>query len=197
MNEGKRVRLRGLSKPWWHVEDVARALAISRDSAKVFCSRHVRSGELLRLKRNGYLLRERWEHLSPEERFAVGNILQVPSYISLMTALSHYEVTTQVQQDFIESVALYRTKEIVVDRTVFRYAKVAKPLYFGFVRQGGIFIATPEKALADCLYLASLHRYRFDWDSLDRGRLRIRELRSILARYPTATRRLLTRRWIR
>ena len=49
-----------------------------------------------------------------EQKFIIANIYQVPSYISLMTALDYYEITTQMQRDFIESVILKRTvtKEI-------------------------------------------------------------------------------------
>lgn len=188
-------RLRAISKLFLSLDDVARVLRISRDSAKVFCSRHVKSGELLRLKRGWYILRERWEHLTPQERFQVGNLLQVPSYISLMTVLSHDEVTTQVQQGFVESVAIYRTKEVRIGQVLFRYAKVAPPLYFGFVKQDGYFIATPEKAFVDCLYLASLHRYHIDWASVALQRLRRQEIQQMLKRYPVTTRKLWSARW--
>lgn len=188
-------KLRVISKPYLSVDDVARVLAIARPSARVFCARQVKRGELLRLKRNLYMLRERWEHLSEPERFALANLLQVPSYVSLMTALSSYGLTTQVQQGFVESVAIYRSKEVQVGQAVFRYTRLARDLYFGFSRREGYFIATPEKALADCLYLAALRRYHLDWTSLDLDRVNRKALAAILKRFPPYTARLWRTRW--
>ena len=191
----KLARLRAIPKLCLTVQDVARALSSRPASAKVFCSRAVKSGELLRLKRNWYIVRERWAHLTPEERWQIANLLQVPSYLSLMTALEHYELTTQLQQGCIESVAIYRTQEIDVGSTLFRYSKIASPLYFGFVKQEGYFIATPEKALLDCLYLASLQRYHISWQDLDLARVKRPVLQRMLARYPARTRRLWKQVW--
>ena len=191
----KLAKLRAIPKLCLTVHDVARALSSRPASAKVFCSRAVKSGELLRLKRNCYMTRERWAHVTPEERWQIANRLQVPSYLSFMTALGHYEITTQLQQGCIESVAIYRTQAIEVGNTVFRYSKIAAPLYFGFVKQEGYFIATPEKALLDCLYLASLQRYHLDWQDLNLARVKRPIVQRMLARYPARTQRLWKQAW--
>lgn len=191
----KLARLRALPQLCLTVSDVARVFSSRPASANVFCSRAVKSGELLRLKRNCYMMRERWAHLTPEERWQIANRLQVPSYISLMTALGHYELTTQLQQGFIESVAIYRTQAIEVGSILFRYAKIASPLYFGFVKQEGCFVATPEKALLDCLYLASLQRYHVNWQELDLARVKRPVVQRMLTRYPVRTQRLWTTVW--
>ena len=53
----------------------------------------------------------------------LANLAQTPSYISLATALDYYELTTQIQRTFFESVALKRTKRINVDGHIFRYTR--------------------------------------------------------------------------
>lgn len=187
--------LRVVSKLVLTVDDVARALAIRPASAAVFCHRAVKTGELMRLQRNRYMLRERWEHLSREERWHVANLLQVPSYISLTTALAYHELTTQVQPAYVESIAVSRSQVIEIGGTVFRYVKIAPALYFGFLKREGIFVATPEKALADCLYLSSLHRYHLDWSSLETSRIHVAALRRLLRRYPRRTQHWWAQRW--
>jgi predicted transcriptional regulator of viral defense system len=141
----KTRELSSINQLYFGYEDIARVLKISPASARVSASRYVRLGLLIRLKRNIYMPSERWQTASREERFALANLGQTPSYISLMTALDYHEITTQVQRGIIESVAVKRTKEISLHDSVFRYTKVSREL-FRFIRQQQFFIATPEKA---------------------------------------------------
>jgi predicted transcriptional regulator of viral defense system len=145
--------LNRIKKLYFGYEEIARVFNISLASAKVAASRYVRHGLLLRMKKNLYVRREVWNATGIEEKFLLANLGQVPSYISLMTALEYYEVTTQVLRDYFESVAIKRTKEINLDGCVFRYTKVARDLYFGFKKERNFFITTPEKALLDAFYL--------------------------------------------
>jgi hypothetical protein len=116
---------------------------------------------------------------------------QVPSYISLTTAMDYYGITTQMQQDFFESVTLFRTRTIQVSRTVFTYTKMAEPLYSGFRKERGFFIASPEKALLDAFYLMSYGRYRADLSAIDASRLDMAKLKTLSEAFPVKTRKLL------
>ena len=127
--------LNSINRLYFGYEDIARALKINPPSARVSASRYVKLGLLMRLKRNIYVLRERWQTASREDRFALANLGQSPSYISLMTALDYHEITTQVQRGIVESVAVKRTKEISLNGCEFRYTKVSRARYFGFIRQ--------------------------------------------------------------
>jgi len=147
------TRISRLNKPYFGYRDISRAFGISAASARVTAARLVKSGEIIRIKRDLYLLTQKWDVLSLEEKFPLANLAQSPSYISLMTALSYYEITTQLQRDFIESVGYYRTKLIEAAGTSFNYSKISRRLYFGFIRLKGFFIATPEKAFLDAVYL--------------------------------------------
>jgi predicted transcriptional regulator of viral defense system len=183
--------LNAINRLYFGCEDIARALAINPASARVSASRYVRLGILIRLKRNVYLLRKRWQAASREERFVLANIGQVPSYISLMTALDYHEITTQIQRGLIESVAVKRTKEISFNGSVFRYTKVSRDLYFGFIRQQDFFIATPEKAFLDAIYLTSFGRYALDLTAIDSDKLNRDEIRRLSRQYPMKTRKKL------
>jgi predicted transcriptional regulator of viral defense system len=183
--------LLSISHLYFGYEDIARALHISPASARVSASRYVRLGVLLRLKRNTYLLSERWQTASREERFALANLGQAPSYISLLTALDYHEITTQVQRSLVESVAVKRTREISLPGSVFRYTKISRALHFGFIRKQAFFIATPEKAFLDALYFMSFGRYALDLAAIDREKLNREEICRLSQHYPPRTRKVI------
>jgi len=176
--------LKKIKNPYFTYQDVAKILSIAEDSARVFCTRYVKQKYLIRLKRNFYILKERWDNITPKQRLELANILQVPSYISLMTALSFYEYTTQVQQKFIESISLYRTFTKDIEGFIFNYSKIKKDFYFSFAKKNNIFIASPEKAFIDSLYLSYLGKYNLDVSSLDLEKVDKRICENILKRYP-------------
>ena len=93
----KFLELRTIRKLYFGYEEIARVLGISPASARVSASRYVRQGLLVRVKRNMYVLREVWNTAGVAEKFLLVNMGQMPSYISLMTALEYYELTTQMQ----------------------------------------------------------------------------------------------------
>ena len=183
--------LKKIKKLYFGFEDISKALGISPASAKVTASRYAKRGILLRLKRNMYVLRDVWDVAGREEKLRLANVGQVPSYISLMTALDYYEITTQVQRDFFESVALKRSKEIHMNGSVFRYVKIAGNLYNEFKKEKDLFIAAPEKALLDAFYLMSYGRYSLDLSSLDKSKLDRIEIERLSRQFPLKTKKML------
>jgi len=189
----KIAELRKIESLSFGCEDIAKALGINTGSARVAASRYTKQGILLRMKRNMYVREEAWRTAGGEDKFRLANMGQVPSYISLMTALGHYEVTTQIQRDYFESVAVRRSKELELGGSTFRYVKLAGSLYSTFRKENGYFIATPEKALLDAFYLMSYGRYSLDVSSLDPEKLNRREIEHISGSFPTRTKELLNR----
>ena len=94
-------------------------------------------------------------------------------------------------RNFIESVAVKRTKEINLNGTVFRYTKIANDRYFGIKKEKGFFITTPEKALLDAFYLMSYGRYSLDISALDTTKLDREEIKRLSIKFPLKTRKLL------
>jgi hypothetical protein len=180
-------------KTCFTLEDVVQGLGIQTDSARVLCSRYVRQGVLVRLKNGFYTTVWKWENLSRNDYFKIANILQVPSYISLMSALAHYEITTQAQNNYQESICLKRSIVYNVRDDVFNYVKVQNRYYGDFVKTDGIFIAIKEKAFLDAAYLYSFGKYKFDIESLDMNKLDSRKLRSLLKIYPQKTKGTVSR----
>ena len=185
------LKLRKIEKLYFGYEDIAKVLNITLSSARVSATRFIRSEFLVRLKRNVYILKEKWDSLDREDKFILANLIQVPSYISLMTAMDYYQITTRLQQSFFESIGINRTSMFEIEKNIFNYTKIDKKLYFGFLRTGRFFIATPEKAFLDALYLMSLKRYSFDLTSIDFSKLNILKLKKLVKNFPKKTQKLL------
>ncbi len=180
----KALNLRSIDKLFISSHDVSRIMGISPESARVTVHRYAKNDILTRIKPNIFILTEKWNYLTPEDRFRIANILQVPSYISLTTALSFYGLTTQIQQNYIESVCLRKTLAKDIKGITFRFYRIADELYHTFYKKENIYIAAPEKALLDALYLSSLGRYAIDMSALDQSSFNPDVLNMLALNYP-------------
>jgi predicted transcriptional regulator of viral defense system len=187
----KYLKLKDIKRLYFDYAQIAKALGVGLSSARVSANRYVTQGFLIRIRRNLYILRERWDSLTIEELFEIANLIQVPSYISLMTALGYYEVTTQIQRDYIESLAVKRTKGLNVEGRSFNFTRIDKRLYFGFSREKGFFIASPEKAFLDAFYLMSFNKYKFDLSSIDFNKLDMTKTKKMARCFPKRTQEAL------
>ncbi|HAJ27646.1 MAG TPA: hypothetical protein DCG53_10455 [Syntrophus sp. (in: bacteria)] len=172
-------------------EDVAGQFGVTRASAQVFCSRQVKNGAFIRLKKDFYVLDERRPYLDRQDFFAIANHLQVPSYISCTTALVYYGVTTQAPRAWYESVALKRSIQYDAGDATFSYFKLKKDCYFGFTKIGPFFMAQKEKAFLDACHLSVYGCYAFDVAALDMDRLDRSELETLMAPFPERTRKMV------
>lgn len=180
-------------KLYFTVQDMSSVAGITVESARVVCSRYVKKGLFLRIKNNFYVLDQSWGRFTELERLEISNYLQVPSYVSFMTALSYYEVTTQVMRGFVECACLKRSVSFDAKESKFNYIKIKREYYSGFIKKNGIFIASPEKAFIDSVYLASFGKYALDMDALDMRKLNRNAAKKIARVFPEKTRQRVER----
>jgi predicted transcriptional regulator of viral defense system len=181
------------SKLFFTLEDLQDLLGIKIESARVLCTRYTEKGIFIRLKKNFYVLTESWEAFLNEDFLKLSNFLQVPSYVSFTTALSFYEITTQLQRNFFESASVKRSIRFNTKGTVFNYYKIQKKYFFDFIKKGEIFIATKEKAFIDSVYLYSFGKYKMDFSSIDIARLNKKKIKELSGIYPEKTRGIIKR----
>lgn len=120
--------------------------------------RKVKSGELIRLKNGFYLIQDKAKEGGvPYEQ--VANLLYGPSYVSLEWALSFYGMIPE-RVHTVTSMALGRAKEYQTPVGNFSYVSCKSEVYSVGVdlkeaqnSVGHFFMATPEKALADFVYV--------------------------------------------
>jgi len=182
-------KLERTRKGFWSLDEIASILDLPATSARVFCSRATARGDLVRPKRGLYVLAGWGEEASDEQAFALSNHLQTPSYVSLLSALSWAGVSTQVPGWCCEAVNPVRTARYVAEGREFRFVRLAGAQYTGFRRERGFFMAEPEKAFLDALYLASLGRYALDVEALDPSRLDRDKVARFAALFPSPVRK--------
>jgi len=118
--------------------------------------RWVKSGRLLQLRRGIYAVAPPYQTNTPHP-FLAANQLRRPSYVSMQSASSHYGMIPEFVP-VTTSVTTGRPEELEtpLGRFVFRHVK--KAAFFGYLqteisRGQPVFLASPEKALLDLLYL--------------------------------------------
>jgi predicted transcriptional regulator of viral defense system len=144
--------------------------------------RWVKSGRLLQLRRGVYSVAPPYQAEAPHP-FLVANHLRKPSYVSLQSALSHYGMIPEFVP-VTTSVTTGRPEELQTPLGGFLFRHLKKTAFFGYTqteisRGQSVFLASPEKALLDLLYLTPgsdspeyLEELRFepvdhfDWEAL-------------------------------
>ena len=115
-----------------------------------------KQGLLLCVKRGLYVLNEADRNINPSRLF-IANQLLSPSYISTEYALSFYGLIPEKVED-ITSITTKKTTLFQNTFGTFRYQHINIPAFIGFreVKDEAnfpFFIAEPEKAIVDFLYL--------------------------------------------
>ena len=141
--------LRGFNKPYFTVADLEKILEMKRDSLYVTLNRLVKDGVLIRLRRGVY--QPEFQSLELER---TANELYYPSYLSFESALSRYGILSQIPYTLTFATNRRSKKILLRDREV-EYRQLKKEYFFGYKLENGIYIAEPEKAVLDQLYMMS------------------------------------------
>jgi len=164
-------RLLSLDKPYFSPADLEKILGQKRPALYVTLNRLVKYGVLVRLRRGVYQVALRAPDLA-----RIANQLVYPSYLSFESALSRYGILSQVPYALTFATP-HRSRRLTLGDTVVEFHQLKRELFFGYTLEGGLYVAEPEKALLDQLYmvtrgLASLALDELDLSPLDPERLR-------------------------
>jgi predicted transcriptional regulator of viral defense system len=143
----------------------------------------VAEGKIIRVKKGLYVFGEHWRR-SPLNLEVIANLLYGPSCISFEYALTRYGLIAERSQ-VITSLAIGKTKVYHTPLGQFEYRAIDRNKfkvgieYRDLGKEGGYFIASREKALADLVYrtagirtLAQLRHYLFEEMRLDEAMFR-------------------------
>ncbi len=119
-------------------------------------TRWVESGRVIRLRRGLYILAPPYRKVEPHP-FVVANALRKNSYVSLQSALAHHGLIPEYVP-MVTSVTTARPEQLRTELGEYTFKHIRREFFFGyrhveFSRGQGAFIATPEKALLDLVYL--------------------------------------------
>ena len=126
-------------------KDAARIIGKPQGYTKLFLSRLAKRGMVQRVERGKYCLRGTWE-------LVVASNLVYPSYISFLSALAFHKLTTQIPVQ-AQVVCTRQKKGINFGNVRIEFVRLKKAAFFGFRRFGDLFVAEPEKAIIDGLYV--------------------------------------------
>jgi len=144
------------------LSDLRKLLDIGKDNTSYkIAEKLIAEKFLLRLKKGVYL-----STFNPPDSFEIANAIYTPSYISMESALNYYGVLPQFPYS-ITSVSPKKSKKLLIDEKEFEYVQISHKLYFGFIRDGQMIIASPEKALLDMIYVVSKGLRRMEFEDLD------------------------------
>ncbi|MCX7845311.1 MAG: hypothetical protein N2312_01725 [Dictyoglomaceae bacterium] len=131
--------------------ELANMIGKSKEVANVYIDRMIKKGLATKLLAGKISF--------TDDEYVIATQLIEPSYISLNSALHFYGHLQQVPK-FIECITAKASRKY--DFLGIRYHKIHPSLFFGFKRvEKGlsyIFIAEPEKALLDSIYLSSISK---------------------------------------
>lgn len=129
---------------------------VNPDSVRKQLSRWTAQGRLIQLRRGLYAVPAPYRTREPHP-YVVANLLQRASYVSLHAALAHYGLIPEYVA-LTTSVSTGRPRQWNTPLGSYTYRHVQPALFWGYRRaevQPGqyAFLATPEKALLDLIYL--------------------------------------------
>lgn len=179
--------LERLNRPYYSIADIEKITGLSRKSIYVAMKRLVDRGILDRMGRGIY---RPFTAKSSIEKIAAS--LYMPNYLSFESALSRYGVLNLVP--FTLTFATTRkTKRLTIEGRDIEFRQLKKDLFWGYEMAGGIYVAKPEKAFLDLVYLVSRGMASLDIDEINPEKLSKIRLQDMSKRFPEYTLRYLRR----
>ncbi|MDO9027397.1 MAG: hypothetical protein Q7U68_00830, partial [Candidatus Roizmanbacteria bacterium] len=111
-------------------QEFVNVFGIDREVAAVKLTRYKKAGYLISPKRSVYYLKN-----EVGDKYKIANKTYTPSYISLDSALSKYDVIPETVYT-ITSVTTKATREFTDDQTVYRYYRIKKEAFTGYHKEG-------------------------------------------------------------
>lgn len=180
--------------PVFRLDDAVKILKNSRGYVRLFLHRSVKSNLIGRVERGLYYLK------GSSNEYEIASHILYPSYISMVSALHYYGLTTQIPNIvYVISPKRHKTiKNVMGFDIVFR--KISSHMLFGYHKEsnGNIFIADKEKAIVDIFYFKDVNDLdysilekpaRIDVDKLalyaemSRNRFVIKNISELLSNY--------------
>ena len=170
-------KIDSIPKTFFSLKDLSKIGGINKSSLKVYISRAVKSGDIVRLV-NGLYAKNinniSWENLAI-------NIYN-PSYISFESALNYYNLLVQ-QANSLTLATSKRRKNINIHNQLISYRHIKNSLFWGYIRKDDYLIAEPEKAFLDLAYL-SLNGYaHFDPEEINLNLLDKKKIEKYLKKF--------------
>jgi len=173
--------LKSIGKSFYTLPDLEKIFGLKRKSLLVALTRLEERGELERLARGIYQL-----PATPVDVSAIATALYQPSYVSFEWALGRYGILSQIPYT-VTLATPRRPRKIIIGGIPCEYRRLKGSLFWGYSLAEDGYLAEPEKALLDQLYLVSKGKAFIDMKALDLKAVNKRVLQRYARKYPKAT----------
>lgn len=168
----------GAGKSFFTLVDLKKFYPPKRENLQVLLSVWTKKNLIYRLGKGFYSF-----NLSQVDYLSLANAIDPDSYLSFEYALSYYNLIDQVPS-VITCATKKRSRKIKMSNWTFEYTHLKNDLFFGYDLKNKIYLATPEKAVADLAYLLARGKRSVDLESLEKEKINQKELREILKKFP-------------
>ncbi|HPD73693.1 MAG TPA: hypothetical protein PLX95_00155 [bacterium] len=179
-------KLEELKKDYYSVKDIERVLNMPIDSLRGQLTRWCKNGILIRIAKGIYA-----PYGTEIDVLKIANQMYYPSYLSFESVLSKYGILSQVPYTLTFATPK-RTRKMILNDVEVEFTKLSNKYFFGYTFENGINIASPEKALVDCLYLVSKGKRIMNVDELYLKNIDKEKLIEISKVFPKNTMELVT-----
>ena len=170
--------LESYGKTYFTIQDLKKNYRNKKSSLKNLLSRWAKEKIILPLSNGCYCFDiEKLDYLN----FACN--LVKPSYISLEYALNYHGIIDQIPQ-VVTLISTGRHKFVYSGPYTFEFTKIKKELFFGFSKTGSYYIASPEKALLDIIYLTVRNKRLVDFSSFNYKKINKKKLFDLAKKFP-------------
>lgn len=179
--------LESLNKQFYSISDIEKITGLSRKSLYVTLKRLVERGILERIGTGIY---HTFTAKPAVEKIAAA--LYLPNYLSFESALSRNGILNLIPYT-VTFATTRKTKRIAIEGRDVEFRQIKKDIFWGYDMQGGIYVATPEKAFLDLVYLASRGVASIDLDEMNMEKLSMTTVKKLSKKYPGYTQKYLKR----
>lgn len=172
--------LAGYQQSYFSISDLEKILGITGSSLYVTIHRLIKNGVLVKLSRGVFQIASQADQIEQ-----VANQLYYPSYLSFESALAIHGILSQQPYQLSLATTL-KSKQMTLGWQRVVYHQLKPALFFGYVLEQGRYVAEPEKAVLDQLYLISRGWAIDETDEWSLVNMKRSKLRSYAQEFPEA-----------
>lgn len=174
-----------LKKPFFTVADLAKLLDKKRKGIYLVVHRLTKGGVIKVIVPGTYRLTDKFSNFT-----MIANQLYWPSYLSFETALANYGILNQIPYILTFATTRKPKTTILENQQEVCYRRIKKDFFFGYRRITDVYLAEPEKALLDQLYMVSKGKTTLDYDELNLKDLKKTLFLKYAKKFPKPTQKL-------
>ena len=166
------------TKTYFTIYDLKKFYGNKKSSLKPLLSRWKKQGFIIALGRGYYTF-----DLARLDYMTLACEMVRPSYISFEYALNYHGFIDQVPFTItLATTKRHQYRDIKI--ATFEYTTIQKRLFFGYTIENGAYIAEPEKAFLDSVYLMSRGKRNVDLSSLHKDKFQKERLKEYMRHFP-------------